>query len=74
MKVNWLEQRFWPPYRGKTAAQVAVTLNHIRRQQVNRQEVGAMVAFTTMPHADRFQFEIRQNQRCIESLGRRVNG
>ena len=37
-EVNWLEDRFWVPYRNKTARQVAATLRHIRGKAINIDE------------------------------------
>ena len=39
LDIKWLEPGFWTAFRNKSAACVAATLNHIRRQTVNRAEV-----------------------------------
>lgn len=74
LNVGWLEKRFWPPFRNKTAGQVAATLNHIRRQTINRDVVTSMHEFNTMPHADRLRFETQQNRQCIDRLWKLARG
>lgn len=68
LEVKWLESRFWTAYQNKNAADVAATLNHVRRQTISRSEFQTLAEVDALPHEEHLQFEARQSQRCIEFL------
>ena len=67
-EVKWLEDRFWVPYRGVTARQVAATLRHIRGKAI---DIGRFVPekeLDTLPHEEQLQFEFERIKECIAYL------
>lgn len=72
LDVKWLKPGFWTAFRNKSADEVSATLNHIRRQTVNRAEVRSFADINAMSHEEHLQFEARQSQRCIGYLQKLV--
>ena len=66
--VNWLEDRFWVPFRNKAARQVAATLRHIRSRTIDRQEHIPVEEFDRLPHEAHVKLEADRLARCIAYL------
>jgi len=66
--VNWLEDRFWVPFRNKTAREVAATLRHIRSQTINPNEHIPVEEFDKLPHEAHLKLEADRITRCIAHL------
>lgn len=66
--VNWLEDRFWVPFRHKSAREVAATLRHIRSQTINRKEHIPVEEFDKLPHEAHLKLEADRLARCIAHL------
>ena len=73
-EVNWLEDRFWPPYRNKTARQVAATLRHIRGKAIDIDEFKLVEEVDKMPHEAHMKFEQDRMTRCITCLKTILDG
>ena len=67
-EVNWLEDRFWIPYRDKTARQVAATLRHVRGKAIDIDEFKLVEEIDKLPHAEHMQLEQDRMTRCIAYL------
>ena len=67
-EVNWLEDRFWPPYRNRTARQVAATLRHVRGKAIDIQEFKLVEEIDTLSHEDHLELEQTRMARCIGYL------
>lgn len=67
-EVNWLEDRFWVPYRDKTSRQVAATLRHIRGKAINIDEFKLVEEIDELPHKEHLKLEHDRMTRCIEYL------
>ncbi len=67
-EVNWLEDRFWIPYRNKTARQVAATLRHIRGKAINIDEFILQEEVDQLPHKEHLKLEQERMTRCIAYL------
>ena len=68
LDIKWLERDFWPPFHTKNAAEVAATLNHIRRQKISVPDLRRLTDIDAMPNEEHLQFEARQAKRCIAYL------
>ena len=68
LEINWLKPGIWAAFRNRTAEQVAATLNHIRRQTVNRAECIPQTEVDKMPHAQHLELEAARTKQCIDSL------
>jgi 3-oxoisoapionate decarboxylase len=67
-EVNWLEDRFWAPYRGVTAQQVAATLRHIRGKAIDISRFVPEKDLETVPLQQHVQFEFDRIKECMECL------
>jgi hypothetical protein len=67
-QVNWLEDGFWVPFRNRSAAQVAATLRHIRRKEIDRQEYKLVEEIDMLAHEEHVKFEQARMTRCIAYL------
>ena len=67
-EVNWLEDRFWVPYRNKTARQVAATLRHIRGKAINIDELRLVEEIDKLPHREHLKLEQDRMIHCIAHL------
>ena len=67
-EVKWLEDRFWVPYRNKTARQVAATLRHIRGKAIDIDEFILQEEVDKLPHEEHIRFEQERMTRCIAYL------
>lgn len=67
-EVNWLEDRFWVPFRNKTARQVAATLHHIRGKAIDIGERKLVEEIDTLPHEAHLALEQDRMTRCIAYL------
>lgn len=68
-EVPWLEDRFWPPYRNKSARQVAATLRHIRGKAIDIAEFRPSSELDTLPASEHIALEHRRIGQCIATLG-----
>lgn len=66
--VNWLEDRFWTPFRNKTARQVAAVLRHIRSRAIDPKEHIPVEEFDKLPHEAHLKLEADRIARCIAHL------
>jgi len=67
-EVNWLEDRFWVPYREKTARQVAATLRHVQGKAINIDEFKLVEEVDKLPHEEHMKFEHDRMTHCIAYL------
>jgi sugar phosphate isomerase/epimerase len=67
-EVKWLEDRFWVPYRDKTARQVAATLRHIRGKAIDIAQCQPEQEIDALPHEAHVKLEFDRVQRCIAHL------
>jgi len=67
-EVTWLEDRFWPPYRNKTARQVAATLRHVRGKAIDIDEFKLVEEIDKLSPEDHMQLEQTRMTRCISHL------
>jgi len=67
-EVKWLEDRFWIPYRNKSARQVAATLRHIRGKAIDIDEFILQEEVDKLPHEEHIRFEQERMTRCIAYL------
>ncbi|MFZ5832369.1 MAG: sugar phosphate isomerase/epimerase family protein [Planctomycetota bacterium] len=67
-EVKWLEERYWPPYRGVTARQLAATLRHIRGKAIDIERFVPEKELETLPHDEHMEFEFRRIRDCIATL------
>ena len=68
LDVNWLEDRFWVPFRGKTARQVAATLRHIRGKAIDISEFLPETEADKLPYDAHVQLEMDRITRCVSHL------
>ncbi|NOZ21479.1 MAG: sugar phosphate isomerase/epimerase [Planctomycetes bacterium] len=68
LKINWLEDRFWAPFRGASAQQVAATLRHIRGKSIDIAEYLPVDEVDKLPHDERLKLERDRIARCISYL------
>jgi len=62
------EDRFWVPYRNKTARQVAATLRHIRGKAIDMDEFILQEEVDELPHEEHVRFEQERMTRCTSYL------
>jgi sugar phosphate isomerase/epimerase len=67
-EVNWLEDRFWTPFRPKPAREIAATLRHVRGKAIDRSEFKPQSEVDLLPHDAHVQFEQDRITRCIAHL------
>jgi len=67
-EVNWLEDRFWIPYRNKTARQVAATLRHVQGKAIDIDEFKLVEEVDKLPHEEHLKFEQDRMTHCIAYL------
>ena len=68
-EVCWLEDRFWVPFRGVTARQVAATLpRHIRGKAIDINRFVPEKELDATPHEQHMQFEFDKIQQCMATL------
>ncbi len=67
-EVNWLEDRFWVPFRDKTARQVAATLRHVRGKAIDIDQYIPQTETETFTHQQHIKFEQERMTRCIAYL------
>ena len=72
LDINWLEDRFWAPFRGKTSRQVAATLRHIRGKAIAIEEFLPVTEVDKLPHAEHMALEMERITRCVAHLKRLV--
>ena len=68
LEINWLEDRFWAPFRGKTARQVAATLRHIRGTAIDITEFLPQKEVDNLSHEEHLALEANRSARCIAYL------
>jgi len=68
LPINWLEERFWAAFRGKTPRQVAATLRHIRGKEIDRAEFIPQTEVDKLPHDAHVKLEQDRITRCITYL------
>ncbi|MBU0717129.1 MAG: sugar phosphate isomerase/epimerase [Planctomycetes bacterium] len=68
LKINWLEDRFWVPFRDKTARQVAATLRHIRGKAIDMSEYLPVDEVDKLPHEAHMKLEMDRMTRCVSCL------
>jgi sugar phosphate isomerase/epimerase len=57
-EVNWLEDRFWVPFRNHNASNVASTLRHIRSKSIDIREYQPESEIDRLPHDIHVQLEL----------------
>jgi len=67
-EVKWLEERFWPPFRYKSARDVAATLRSIRSKAVDPAEFFPQKEVDMLPHETHLALEHERMMRCIATL------
>jgi len=67
-EVKWLEERFWAPFRNKSARQVAATLHHIRSKAIDPGEFLPQSEAEKLPHEEHIRLEQTRIARCIDHL------
>lgn len=67
-EVKWLEERFWPPFRHKSARDVAATLRGIRSKAVDPAEFFPQKEVDMLPHDTHVALEHERMMRCIATL------
>ena len=68
LEINWLEDRFWEPFRGKSARQVAATLSHVRGKAIDIGEFRPQAEIDDLPHGEHMQLEMDRITRCVSHL------
>lgn len=68
VQIDWLEDRFWAPYRNKTPRQIAATLRHIRGKQFDRADFISETEVGKLPHEKHLAFEQERIKQCIGYL------
>jgi len=68
LDINWLEERFWAPFRGKTAAQLAATLRHVRGKAIDIDEFLPVDEVDKLPHDEHLALEMDRITRCVAHL------
>lgn len=68
LQIDWLEDRFWVPFRNKTARQVAATLRHIRSKPIVQADFISQSEVDKLPHDAHVKFEAERIARCISYL------
>lgn len=66
--VNWLEDRFWTAYRGKSPRQIAATLRHIRSNPFDPEACTPIEELDKLPYRDRVALESDRTAQCIAHL------
>jgi sugar phosphate isomerase/epimerase len=72
LQVDWLEDRFWTPFRNKTPQQIAATLRHIRSQEIDRARFIPQTEVDKLSHEKHLQFEADRIKQCIAYLKEQV--
>jgi len=67
-EVNWIEDRFWVPYRDKPAREIAAALRHIRGKAIDRSEFKPQAEVDRLPHEAHVRLEQDRIARCIAHL------
>jgi len=67
-EVNWLEDRFWIPFRNHSARHVAATLRHIRSKAIDISEFKPGSEIHALPHDEIVQLEFDRMEHCIQYL------
>ena len=60
LEINWLEDRFWAPFRDKTAAQVAGTLRHIQGKAIDSDLFLSLKDVESLPHEQHVALELER--------------
>lgn len=68
LEINWLEDRFWMPFRDHTARHVAGTLRHIRSKAINISDYIPDSEIYRWPHDKIVQLEFDTAKRDIHYL------
>lgn len=68
LEINWLEDRFWVPYRGKPAREVAATLRHVRGKAIDINEFIPVTEVDKLPREEHVQFELDRITHCVSHL------
>jgi sugar phosphate isomerase/epimerase len=72
-EVNWLEDRFWVPFRNHPARNVAATLRHIRSKAIDIRELKSENEIHAMKHDEIVQLELDRMTHCIHYLRNLLN-
>ena len=67
-EVNWLEERFWIPFRNHSARNVAATLRHIRSKAIDINEFKSENEVYALPHDEIVQLELDRMTHCTHYL------
>ena len=73
-EVNWLEDRFWIPFRHKTARQVAATLRHVRGKAIDIDELRLVEEIDRLSHEEHLDLEHKRMTHCIGYLKEVLSG
>jgi len=68
LEIPWLEDRFWTPFRGKPARELAATLRHVRGKAIDIDEFFPVTEVDKLPHEEHMQLEVDRITRCVAYL------
>lgn len=70
-EVPWLDDGFFAAYRGKSAAEIAATLRHIRAKPHDPSAFRSSEFVRDLPHEEHLAFERERLRKCFDYLRRR---
>lgn len=68
LEINWLEDRFWAPFRGKSARQVAATLRHVHGKAIDSGRFLSLKEVESLPHEEHMALEMEYVTRSVSHL------
>ena len=68
LEIPWLEDRFWTPFRGRSARGLAATLRHVRGKAINIDEFIPVTEVDQLSHEEHMQLEMDRITRCVAHL------
>ncbi len=68
LDINWVEDRFWEPFRDLSARKLAATLRHIRSTAINIDELKGLKQVDALPHEQHMELEFDRLQNSISYL------
>jgi len=68
LELNWLEDRFWAPFRGKSARQVAATLRHVHGKAIDSDVFLSLKDVEALPHEEHMALELDRVTQSVSHL------
>ena len=70
LEINWLEDRFWAPFRHTPGRNVAAVLRHVRGKAIDISEFRPQKEVDQLPHGDHMSLESERIASCVAYLKR----